>query len=145
MVVLKPAQLPQTTSSLSTSFSPQGARAATSVYTLLSAAPGEPYGVKAGDQTLAPKGLSGALTVEGLSGTASFRIQVDGVPVVERALTAGQTLYFARTGLSPQGTHTITVAWRCGDAPATLSGFDAAVLSVTADDFGTDVKDPGDG
>ena len=142
MVVLKPALLPQTTSSLSTGLSPQSPRSATGSYTLLTTAVGETFGVKAGDQTLAPSGLSGTLAVDGLSGSASFRVAVDGVPVAERVLSAGGKLYFSKSGLSGTGTHTITVAWRGGDGVATLDGYDAAVLSVTADDFGTDTKDP---
>lgn len=142
MVLLKPALLPQTTSSLSTSLSPQSQISASGSYTLLNSGPGEAFGVRAGDATLAPQGLSGALMVEGLTGTASFRIAVDGVPVAERVLKPGDTLHFSKAGLSPQGTHTVTVAWRGGDGPATLSGFQATVLSVTADDFGTDVRDP---
>lgn len=142
MHVLSPALLPQKTSSLRVAFS--GARQAPSSYALIQEVDGSAFGVRAGDAELAPPKLSGSLAVNGLGGTASFRVAVDGVPVVEKVLTDGGTLFFSKSNLSKTGAHTVTVSWRGGAEPATLEGFEGLVLSVTADDFGTDVRDPND-
>ncbi len=143
MITLAPAPLPETRPSVTTSLSLNEARESTGALSVLTTSLGQSFGVKAGDPTLAPSGLSGTLSAPGLSGTALFRVAIDGVLVEERQLTDGGSFRWGRSGLARTGTRVVTVSWRGGGEPASLDGPGAVVLSVTADDYGTDIKDPG--
>lgn len=143
MILIRPAQLPATTSSAVTSLSPSGTLQAPATFGPLTVG-GALFGAEAGDQTLAPAGLSGLLELRGLEGSATFRVLLNGEAIAEKTLTDGGTLAWGRRGLAERSTHRVTVSWCRAGNGGELLGPGAVVLSITAEDFGTDIKDPND-